>query len=241
MMNKIPIIELFGPTIQGEGMMIGRKSIFLRTAGCDYQCAWCDSAFTWNGTEKNRIRMLDPAEILNEVQQLGGNLCNHVTITGGNPALIGVSMQPLIHLFHQHGYQLGLETQGSLMQDWLLQMDDLTLSPKPPSSHMKTNWLVLDELVTRLLDKRVHFSLKVVVFDDVDLSYAKSVFNRYPTVKEKYLQPGNAHIQDTGDIVAYLLERLEWLFSRSLKDPELNNVRVLPQLHALVWGNQRGR
>ena len=44
-MSKIPVLEIFGPTIQGEGMVVGQKTMFIRTAGCDYSCAWCDSAF----------------------------------------------------------------------------------------------------------------------------------------------------------------------------------------------------
>ena len=38
-MSKIPVLEIFGPTIQGEGMVVGQKTMFIRTAGCDYSCA----------------------------------------------------------------------------------------------------------------------------------------------------------------------------------------------------------
>ncbi|MDF0142324.1 7-carboxy-7-deazaguanine synthase QueE, partial [Staphylococcus pseudintermedius] len=47
-MAKIPVLEIFGPTIQGEGRVIGRKTMFVRTAGCDFRCSWCDSKFTWD-------------------------------------------------------------------------------------------------------------------------------------------------------------------------------------------------
>ena len=49
---KLPVLEIFGPTFQGEGRAIGQKTMFVRTAGCDYHCDWCDSAFTWDGSEK---------------------------------------------------------------------------------------------------------------------------------------------------------------------------------------------
>ncbi|PGD66807.1 7-carboxy-7-deazaguanine synthase QueE, partial [Bacillus toyonensis] len=39
-MSKIPVLEIFGPTIQGEGMVIGQKTMLIRTAGCDYSCSW---------------------------------------------------------------------------------------------------------------------------------------------------------------------------------------------------------
>lgn len=43
---KLPVLEIFGPTFQGEGRAIGQKTMFVRTAGCDYHCDWCDSTFT---------------------------------------------------------------------------------------------------------------------------------------------------------------------------------------------------
>ena len=238
-MSKIPVIELFGPTIQGEGMVMGRKTMFVRTAGCDYQCAWCDSAFTWNGTEKHQVRMMDPHEILHELMELGEDRFNHITITGGNPALVGEPMERFIDLCHERGFKLGLETQGSRIQDWFYAIDDLTLSPKPPSSGMPIDWGVLDDIVRRLEERKVNFSLKIVVFDEADIAFATSVFSRYPQVAQQFLQPGNARVNDLGDISEHLLDRLKWLFEVAIREPALNEVRVLPQLHAMVWHNQR--
>ena len=42
-MSQLRIAEVFGPTIQGEGALIGEPTVFVRTGGCDYRCAWCDS------------------------------------------------------------------------------------------------------------------------------------------------------------------------------------------------------
>src|SRR5690625_266404 len=82
----IPVLEIFGPTIQGEGMVIGQKTMFVRTAGCDYSCSWCDSKFTWDGSEKHNIRKMNAEEILAELIKEGGDCFGHVTISGGNPA-----------------------------------------------------------------------------------------------------------------------------------------------------------
>lgn len=54
-MSKIPVLEIFGPTIQGEGMVVGQKTMFIRTAGCDYSCAWCDSAL--RGMHRLKIKL----------------------------------------------------------------------------------------------------------------------------------------------------------------------------------------
>lgn len=65
-MAKIPVLEIFGPTIQGEGRVIGRKTMFVRTAGCDYRCSWCDSSFTWDGSMKDEIQMMTAEEIMTD-------------------------------------------------------------------------------------------------------------------------------------------------------------------------------
>lgn len=238
---KIPVMEVFGPTIQGEGMVIGRKTMFVRTAGCDYGCAWCDSAFTWNGAEKEKTRMLTAEELHTELKEIGGGNFDHVTISGGNPALIGEGMNQFIDLLCEDKIQIGLETQGSRWQDWFLKIDDLTISPKPPSSMMKTNFDILDSIIERLMAGHVDFSLKVVVFDDEDFDYAKKVNERYRKLNIPfYLSVGNPDSAEEGHIAHRLLNSLDWLWDKVLDEPAMNNVRPLPQLHTLVWGNRRG-
>ncbi|MFD2679842.1 7-carboxy-7-deazaguanine synthase QueE [Bacillus seohaeanensis] len=239
-MKKLPILEIFGPTIQGEGMVIGKKTMFVRTAGCDYSCSWCDSAFTWDGSAKDEIRLLTPEKIWEELKEIGGKNFSHVTISGGNPALLA-NLVDLLEIFKENGVQSALETQGSKWQDWFYSIDDLTLSPKPPSSGMLTNFHKLDEIVERLQASGSHFSLKVVVFNDEDLDYAKNIHTRYPTVPF-YLQTGNSQVHegDNEKLVGDLIEQYEDLIDRVCKSQDLNNVHVLPQLHTYVWGNKRG-
>ncbi|OIJ17023.1 7-carboxy-7-deazaguanine synthase QueE [Anaerobacillus alkalilacustris] len=239
---KIPVIEIFGPTIQGEGAVIGKKTVFIRTAGCDYQCSWCDSAFTWDGSGKEDIAMMNAEEIFGELEKIGLDNFEHVTISGGNPALIK-SLGTLIRLLKEKKIKVGLETQGSVWQDWMLEIDDLTVSPKPPSSGMETDFNRLEDIV-QLLTKRIdngHVSIKVVIFNDNDLQYAKDVHKKFPTVPF-YLQVGNEDLSDESNerLALILIQKLEWLISKVVVDPELNNVRVLPQLHTLLWGNKKG-
>ncbi|WP_028591131.1 7-carboxy-7-deazaguanine synthase QueE [Paenibacillus massiliensis] len=238
----IPVLEVFGPTVQGEGMVIGRKTMFVRTAGCDYRCSWCDSAFTWDGSAKDQIRRLSPEEIWTELHSIGGDRFSHVTISGGNPALLP-QLSGLIELLHEHGIATAVETQGSRWQDWLLSIDEVTVSPKPPSSGMATDWNILDELVQRLAARpgSKSYSIKIVIFDEQDLGYAREVYRRYPDAP-LFLQTGNpdVHTLAITDQALSLLARYEWLIDRVMEDPELNDVRVLPQLHTLVWGNKRG-
>ncbi|EIJ78284.1 radical SAM domain protein [Bacillus methanolicus PB1] len=241
-MSKIPVMEIFGPTIQGEGMVIGQKTMFVRTAGCDYSCSWCDSSFTWDGTGKDLVRQMEAEEIWSELKKLGGDGFSFVTISGGNPALLK-NLRYLIQLLKENNIKICLETQGSKWQDWFFEIDELTLSPKPPSSNMVTDFDVLDAIIKNFNQKNSaqNISLKIVVFDDQDYEYAKKVHQRYPDVPF-FLQVGNEDITSTEKekLISQLLGKYEWLINKVMKDSDLKNVKVLPQLHTYIWGNKRG-
>lgn len=241
-MSKIPVLEIFGPTIQGEGMVIGQKTMFVRTAGCDYSCSWCDSAFTWDGSAKDDIQLLNAEEIWEELRSLGGDNFSFVTISGGNPALLK-NLDAFISLLKEKGIKVAIETQGSKWQDWFLDIDELTISPKPPSSKMETNFDVLDSIFKNLASNSFegNVSLKVVIFDEADLAYAKHVHQRYTDIPF-YLQVGNDDLTNfnNDELAQKLLLKYEWLVDQAVGDSEFNKARVLPQLHALIWGNKRG-
>ena len=223
-------------------MVIGQKTMFVRTAGCDYSCSWCDSSFTWDGSGKDLIKQMNAEEIWQELVSLGGDGFSFVTISGGNPALIK-NLRCLIDLLKEKNIKTGLETQGSKWQDWFLEIDELTISPKAPSSGMMTDLTVLDRIVDRLkeTDPSHHVSLKVVVFDDQDYQYAKTIHLRYPDVPF-FLQAGNddSKTTDNQQLLQQLLSKYEWLINKAMQDHDLNNIKILPQLHTFIWGNKRG-
>lgn len=241
-MSKVPVMEIFGPTIQGEGMVIGQKTMFVRTAGCDYSCSWCDSAFTWDGSGNELIKQMDAEEIWQKLKSLGEDGFSFVTISGGNPALLK-NLSYLIELLKAKNIKVALETQGSKWQDWFLEIDELTISPKPPSSGMVTDFDALDMIINNLTGATPtqNTSLKVVVFDDQDYHFAKNMHNRYPAIPF-FLQVGNDDIQTTDNqqLVAQSLQKYEWLINKTILDNELRDVKVLPQLHTYIWGNKRG-
>ncbi|OFN95852.1 7-cyano-7-deazaguanosine (preQ0) biosynthesis protein QueE [Staphylococcus sp. HMSC077B09] len=237
MAAKIPVLEIFGPTIQGEGRVIGRKTMFVRTAGCDYRCSWCDSAFTWDGSAKEDIQLMTAEEIYNQLKKIGGDRFDHVTISGGNPALIK-GIQDLVDLFEEKQIYTALETQGSKFQPWMRQINDLTISPKPPSSNMKTNIDILDSVIEQCIESTLN--LKVVIFDDDDYEFAKMIHHRYPNIPF-YLQVGNPYLDDDVDNhTEKLLSRYEALVDRLMASNDMNQVYVLPQLHTLLWSNKKG-
>src|SRR5215217_20609 len=83
----IPVIEVFGPTIQGEGAEAGLPTHFVRLGGCDFRCSWCDTMYAVDpATVRATARKLSAEEIVDEVDTLGG-AAEWVALSGGNPAL----------------------------------------------------------------------------------------------------------------------------------------------------------
>jgi 7-carboxy-7-deazaguanine synthase len=242
MTARIRISEIFGPTIQGEGPLIGRPSVFVRTGGCDYRCNWCDTLYAVLPEYRDAWTPMTPAEIMARVKELVGHQPVLISLSGGNPAL--QPLASLITLGRRDGHSFALETQGSVPQAWFADLDWLILSPKPPSSGMATDWDALESCVAAAKG-RTRCALKIVVFNADDYAYARTVAARCPTLPI-YLQVGNsvplhaggetiANAVDFGD----LMGRLRWLAERTIKDRWFD-ATVLPQLHVLAWGNQRG-
>lgn len=228
----IRVSEIFGPTIQGEGALIGQPTIFVRTGGCDYRCTWCDTLHAVDSEFRHEWKPMTAAEIFKNIEELSGGNPIMVSLSGGNPAIH--DLKPLIALGKSKNYKFALETQGSIAQDWFTDLDVLTLSPKPPSSGMTTDWSRFEECL-KTAGNNPQIALKIVIFDDTDYEYAKTAAQKYPYLP-LYLQPGN-HVNNP-DANA-LNDRLRWLAEKVTVDKWFQ-ATVLPQLHVLIWGNKRG-
>jgi 7-carboxy-7-deazaguanine synthase len=242
MTGLIRISEIFGPTVQGEGPLIGRPTVFVRTASCDFRCHWCDTLYAVLPEYRDEWTLMSPADIMARIDGLAGDGPILVSLSGGNPAL--QPLADLIALGRTRGHSFAMETQGSIPRPWFSDLDWLIVSPKPPSSGMKTDWSALEECIGAAKG-RTNCVLKIVVFDEPDYAYARAVALRYPTVPI-YLQVGNpAPLAVAGTVMPDeanfddLLGRLRWLIDKVVIDRWFD-VTVLPQLHVLAWGNKRG-
>jgi 7-carboxy-7-deazaguanine synthase len=246
--RTIAVSESFGPTIQGEGAVIGVPTVFVRTGGCDYRCSWCDTLYAVLPEYKSDWKPMTAEEVFADVQRLSGNTPILVTLSGGNPAI--QPLGDLIDLGHTYGYTFAIETQGSVAPRWFARLDNLTLSPKPPSSQQITRWDRLDRCIEYARDPEAkgdlgsdhvtQISLKIVIFDEEDFAYARNVAERYPDIPI-YLQPGNhtPPLQTAKLDMDGILARLDWLIQRVIAE-KWYRATVLPQLHVLLWGNKRG-
>ncbi len=235
-MSQLRIAEIFGPTIQGEGALIGEPTVFVRTGGCDYRCSWCDSLHAVDSAYRDTWIKMDTDAVWDKIGELSGNQPLTVSLSGGNPAI--QDFGPLIKRGHAAGYRFACETQGSIAKPWFNDLDTLVLSPKPPSSQETVDWAAFDGCLATAKDAK-QIVMKIVIFDDTDYEWARTAANRYPHLA-LYLQPGNAQVDpDVPVDPQALADRLLWLVDKTLADRWFSP-RILPQLHVLLWGNKRG-
>jgi 7-carboxy-7-deazaguanine synthase len=233
-----PVVECFGPVVQGEGVMVGRKTHFVRFGGCDYRCTWCDTMYAVLPSEvrKNAKPMTAPA-IVEALADLGlSGATRWVTLSGGNPALFDLG--DLTERLHARLYRVAVETQGSKYKDWLSQVDCLTISPKPPSAgqQLKQQGLFWEDM-DRIVTCNPNSNMKVVVANEEDFRFAVNVRRAYPKIPMT-VQPMNLVGVDTFDT---LMEKYRWLADLTMAEYTMAEVMVLPQLHVLAYSNERGK
>jgi 7-carboxy-7-deazaguanine synthase len=236
----IRISEIFGPVIQGEGIHIGEPTIFVRVGGCDYRCSWCDTMYAVDPIHRADWHPMSDADICAAVQELSSKPIL-ITLSGGNPALYDFA-NVIAHM-QASGYHFTIETQGSIAANWFRLLDSMTLSPKPPSSNMPTDYQKLERCMDFLEPDRIN--LKIVVADQEDYEYARQTAARFPHLR-CFLQVCNpnptsdtSHPFDLERERDLLLAKLQWLTELVLADSWFK-ATVLPQLHVLIYGNRRG-
>jgi 7-carboxy-7-deazaguanine synthase len=181
-------------------------------------------------------------EILHQVVDLGE--AAWVTLSGGNPLLFNLGY--LVHLLRYAGFKVAVETQGTIYKEWASMCEVVTVSPKPPSAGNITPDHLVEKFIrqTERYHGRARINLKIVVFDEQDYQYARDMFLLFPDY-ERWIQVGNHDVgePEQGDILhrVTLLGSLRWLSQRLMEDsdPVMQDVRVTPQLHTLMWGNAR--
>ena len=230
MKDRFPIIEMFGPTLQGEGPMIGVRTHFIRFGGCPYRCTWCDSLFAVLPEEikKNATRMT-AAEIAAGIKRL--DYSKWITLTGGDPVMYDIDS--VVDALGDH--KLSVETEGYLWRDWLNKVDQVVVSPKAPSSGMseKTDWGILQKY------EAIGAYLKIVIFDNTDLDWAEMVAKRYRGMT-LYLSVGTPQGLSDDETQKQILGRLHDLSNEVLQRDSLMGSILLPQQHVLTWGTQQG-
>jgi len=200
--------------LQGEGVLIGTPTVFVRTCGCNLECVWCDTVYARkeDGTE------MSPSDVLEEVSDYETLF---VCLTGGEP-LLQEDVFELIDLFLKNSFHVSIETNGSILLEDLPCSDHLLISMdiKCPSSGMSGRMMMENLELLSPADQ-----LKFVVADENDLLYAEKVLKEYQVLCPVIVTPvGGLDLRPVA----------EWVLRRKLR------VRVLPQLQKIIWGQRRG-
>lgn len=238
-MNATPMVtisEVFGPVIQGEGPLIGRQTVFVRTGGCDSRCSWCDTPYAVLPQHAATWLRQTPAQVIGAVTGLSAAPCV-VTLSGGNPAL-QAGLASVVDGLRALGYVVAVETQATAAPLWFDQVDILVLSPKPPSSGEVFDHGGIDKALAAA-GKHTTTVLKVVVLGDGDWRFALDLRARHPALPF-YVQACNPAGAEGLANPEVLLQSYRDLAARALAHND-RGIVVLPQLHALAWGAERGR
>jgi 7-carboxy-7-deazaguanine synthase len=188
--TALPVMEHFY-TLQGEGVHQGKAAYFIRLAGCDVGCVWCDVKDSWDST---RHPLLEIDFLVEQVKQAGSPIA---VITGGEPLLH--DLQELTRQLQDAGIKTHMETSGSspLSGSW----DWITLSPKkfkPP----------IPEVVIKANE------LKVVVFNKSDFEWAEKWAAQVSPGCKLYLQPEwDKAALVTPMIIDYIKAHSQWQLS----------------------------
>ncbi|UCE73855.1 MAG: radical SAM protein [Methanomassiliicoccales archaeon] len=200
-------------SIQGEGELIGVPTIFIRTSGCNLRCSWCDTKYAY---EEGHEMSLE--EILKKTKEYPST---HICITGGEP-LLQKDIIGLVQKLSQNRYQVSIETNGSKSIEELPCLESLMISMdiKCPSSGMQKEMDFSNLDLLSLNDQ-----LKFVIGDRKDYEYAKKIIAEHKPLCSLIMMPvSGTDLQKLAD----------WVLEDGLK------VRVLPQLHKLIWSEKKG-
>jgi 7-carboxy-7-deazaguanine synthase len=236
--EKIPVAEIF-QSISGEGISAGNLVSFVRVAGCNLRCTWCDTKYSFIESG-NGVRDMEPDDIVEELYKIG---CNEIICTGGEPLEEGKAKRYLPAYLASNDFSVRIETGGGSklysnaeLRAYNIKRDDIIycMDIKCPGSGMEHKNLF--ENIPLLLEED---ELKFVVQDKKDLNYALEIIKSYAGhLSEQQIainiSPVFGVIQPV-EIVSFLKENNSYF--------EENDIwtRLSLQIHKFIWPpHQRG-
>ena len=232
MTGSLRIAEIFY-SIQGEGVLAGIPSIFVRVSGCNLRCSWCDTPYTSWAPEGDTMALDAIVERIRDYAR-----ARHVVITGGEPMLFE-GVIGLTELLASGGYHITIETAGTVYRP--VRCDLMSISPKLANS---TPWEReggrfaerhsaerLQPEVLRRLTAEYPYQLKFVVTQPEDLEEIEAGVQATGAARDHVL------LMPEGTDPEVVRERGRWISELCKQE----GFRYSPRLHVDLWGDQRGR
>jgi 7-carboxy-7-deazaguanine synthase len=215
-------------SVQGEGVLAGVPSVFVRTTGCNLRCSWCDTPYTsWKpeGEEVSLDAIVDRVAAYSAAR--------HVVITGGEP-MIANDVVELSERFRARSLHITFETAGTVFAP--VACDLMSISPKLANStpdgvfHDRHEQLRLQPEVLRRLTREYDYQLKFVVAREADLAEVQLIVKMLNAPADKVILMPEGISSET------LSERGAWIAELC----KTNGYRFGPRLHVYLYGNRRG-
>lgn len=244
---NLRVNEIYGPTIQGEGATAGRPCFFLRLAGCNLHCRWCDTFYTWNyeGTqfapehdygpkvkkedEVYEMSVDDVAWALQTMRRDSSGI-NRVIVSGGEPLLQQAALTELCARLVKDDFIIEVETNGTIIPAQALSTC-VAFNCSPKLSHSgNVRKLRYNEKALYAIKTGGPAIFKFVVSTEDDITEVKDIIaaNALPS-DAIYLMPlgHTPELQRETELeVVELCKKYGYSYS--------------PRLHIALWGNQRG-
>ncbi|SDO96457.1 putative 7-carboxy-7-deazaguanine synthase QueE [Clostridium gasigenes] len=216
------VVEKF-VSINGEGRLCGQLAIFIRFAGCNLNCSYCDT--TWANEKNVSYDLMSSMDIYEYIKS---TKVKNITLTGGEPLLQNGILELLEVLSKDTELSVEIETNGSVLINKFCNIKNppsFTMDYKLPSSNMEDKMdLANFEYLTK------NDTVKFVCGSLDDLSKSKYIIDKYNLIDKAsvYISPvfGKINISDMVDF---------------MKDNNMNNVNLQIQIHKIIWDkNKRG-
>ena len=211
------VVEIFG-SIDGEGKRTGQLTTFIRLAGCNLRCIYCDTAYSF---DVSQAKEMSTEQIIDEVKKIG---YHNITLTGGEP-LIHIEVYDLILNLCKEGFQVNIETNGSIdLTEFVLLRNrhDLdmffTVDYKTLYSGMNNR---MDPRSFSCLDCKKDI-VKCVVANEEDMKNSLSYLDKFNKKFNIWFSPVFGEIEPK--------EIVEFIKSNNRQD-----VTVQVQLHKIIW------
>jgi 7-carboxy-7-deazaguanine synthase len=224
--GKMRIIELFCSK-QGEGILTGTLSVFVRTGGCNLCCWFCDTRYAAADCEEGEVLL--PEQIVTRVKEFQ---VDHVVITGGEPMLWN-ELESLTSSLKSSNKHITIETAGTIYRN--VMCDLMSISPKlsnsdPINNESHKNNRYHPEVVNSLIE-RYNYQLKFVVNNITDLEEIESYIKKLPDISDNKVQ-----LMPQGITSQELKSKEEWLKEYCKK----RNYTFTQRMQIIWYGNKRG-
>jgi 7-carboxy-7-deazaguanine synthase len=222
---KYKINEIF-VSIQGEGLHTGLLTTFIRFAGCNLRCKWCDTLYSQTSEKGEELTLKEILEVLNK------NHTRYVCLTGGEP-LVQDKISMLVKELFRSGHEVDIETNGSIpISDAVEGLDEVFISMdvKPPSSDEVNSFDLNNLRALKTTDQ-----LKFIIADRIDLKYTFDFLDRNDVVCNVILTPCY------GTDPAFIVEELKKRYLGGVQPKNGDRIRLMLQTHKVIWeADQRG-